>query len=107
MHELAPDPGLGHARLADLAGRDVGKVGVDDGEVGVEASPDATGHAVQAVHSGSARVNGLDSSAGSIAEGLDADFAIVDADLAHLPAAEICQAAVAQTWVRGEVVYQQ
>jgi len=57
--------------------------------------------------SGSARVNGLDGSAGSIAEGLDADFAIVNADLAHLPAAEICQVAVAQTWVRGEVVHQQ
>ena len=57
--------------------------------------------------SGSARVNGFDGSAGAIREGLDADFAIVNADLAHLPAEEICQAAVAQTWVRGEVVYQQ
>ena len=37
--------------------------------------------------------------------GLDADFAVVDADLAHLPAAEICQAAVRQTWVRGELAY--
>ena len=56
--------------------------------------------------SGSARVNGLDGSAGSIREGFDADFAIVNADLAHLPAAEICQVAVTQTWVRGEVVHQ-
>ena len=57
--------------------------------------------------SGSARVNGLDGSAGSIREGFDADFAIVNADLAHLPAAEICQAAVVQTWIRGELAYQQ
>jgi predicted amidohydrolase YtcJ len=57
--------------------------------------------------SGSAQVNGLDGSAGSIREGLDADFAIVNADLAHLPAAEICQAAVVQTWIRGELVHQQ
>ena len=57
--------------------------------------------------SGSARVNGLDGSAGSIREGFDADFAIVNADLAHLPAAEICQAAVVQTWIRGELVHQQ
>ena len=57
--------------------------------------------------SGSARVNGLDGSAGSITEGLDGDFAIVNADLAHLPAAEICQAAVVQTWIRGELVHQQ
>jgi predicted amidohydrolase YtcJ len=57
--------------------------------------------------SGSARVNGLEESAGAIREGLDADFAIVNADLAHLPAEEICQVAVTQTWVRGEVVHQQ
>ena len=57
--------------------------------------------------SGSAQVNGLDGSAGSIRDGLDADFAIVNADLAHLPAAEICQAAVVQTWIRGELVHQQ
>jgi predicted amidohydrolase YtcJ len=36
-----------------------------------------------------------------------ADFAIVNADLAHLPAQEICQARVTQTWIRGQVVYQQ
>jgi predicted amidohydrolase YtcJ len=57
--------------------------------------------------SGSARVNGFDGSAGAIREGLDADFAIVNADLAHLPAEEICQVTVTQTWVRGEVVHQQ
>jgi len=56
--------------------------------------------------SGSARVNGLDSVAGSIADGLDADFAVVDADLAHLPAGEICHAAVVATWIRGQVAYQ-
>jgi hypothetical protein len=57
--------------------------------------------------SGSARVNGLDAVTGSIRAGFDADFAIVNADLAHLPAQEICQAMVTQTWIRGQVVYQQ
>jgi len=52
-------------------------------------------------------VNGLDAVTGSIREGFDADFAIVNADLAHLPAHEICQAMVTQTWIRGQVVYQQ
>jgi predicted amidohydrolase YtcJ len=56
--------------------------------------------------SGSARVNGLEQVTGAIKEGLDADFAIVDADLAHGGRGEICQASVAQTWVRGEVAYQ-
>jgi predicted amidohydrolase YtcJ len=55
--------------------------------------------------SGSARVNGLEDVTGAIAPGLDADFAIVDADVAHAPG-EICQASVVQTWVRGEVAYQ-
>jgi len=44
---------------------------------------------------------------GSIREGLDADFAIVDADLAHLAAEEICQAGVVQTWIQGRIVYEQ
>jgi predicted amidohydrolase YtcJ len=57
--------------------------------------------------SGRARVNGLDGVTGSIREGLDADFAIVVADLAHLPAKEICQAAVVQTWIQGRIVYEQ
>ena len=57
--------------------------------------------------SGSARVNGLDGVTGAIRPGLDADLAIVDADLARGPAGEICQASVLQTWVRGEVAYQQ
>jgi predicted amidohydrolase YtcJ len=56
--------------------------------------------------SGSASVNGLDGVTGAIRPGLDADFAVVDADLAGGPAAEICQASVLQTWVRGEVAYQ-
>jgi predicted amidohydrolase YtcJ len=55
--------------------------------------------------SGSARVNGLDGVTGSIQEGLDADFAVVDADLAHIADHEIGDAAVVQTWARGEVVY--
>jgi predicted amidohydrolase YtcJ len=55
---------------------------------------------------GSARVNGLADVTGSVRAGLDADFAVVDADLSHLPAAEIGTAAVTTTWVRGEAVYQ-
>jgi predicted amidohydrolase YtcJ len=56
--------------------------------------------------SGSARVNGLEQVTGAIKEGLDADFAIVDADLAHGGPGEICRASVVRTWVRGEVAYQ-
>jgi predicted amidohydrolase YtcJ len=56
--------------------------------------------------SGSASVNGLEGVTGSIRPGLDADLAVVDADLSRLPAAEICRASVVQTWVRGEVAYQ-
>ena len=55
--------------------------------------------------SGSARVNGLEDQVGSVRPGLDADFAIVDADLAHLPAGEIWQAGVTTTWIRGDVAY--
>jgi predicted amidohydrolase YtcJ len=57
--------------------------------------------------SGSARVNGLDAVTGSIREGLDADFAVIDADLSHIGDHEICRAAVTATWVRGQLVYQQ
>jgi predicted amidohydrolase YtcJ len=55
--------------------------------------------------SGSAWVNGLETVTGAIREGLDADFAVVDADLRRLPAREIWAASVVQTWVRGELVY--
>jgi predicted amidohydrolase YtcJ len=63
--------------------------------------------ALAAYTSGSARVNGMSDVTGAIRGGLDADFAVVDADLAHLPAAEICQASVRQTWVHGDLAYQQ
>jgi len=62
--------------------------------------------ALAAYTSGSARVNGLEATVGGIKPGLDADFAIVDADLAAISNAEICQASVRQTWVRGQVVFQ-
>ncbi len=52
-------------------------------------------------------MNGLDAVTGSIRPGLDADFAVVDADLSHLPGHEIGQAAVTAAWVRGQVAYQQ
>ena len=79
---------------------------------GTGADPFLPGQALElatilaAYTSGSARVNGVEAQAGAIAEGMDADFAVVDADLAHLPPAEICQASVTQTWVRGELAYQ-
>jgi predicted amidohydrolase YtcJ len=57
--------------------------------------------------SGSARINGVEASAGAVTPGLDADFAIVDADLRHISGREIGAAAVTQTWIRGELVYQQ
>jgi len=57
--------------------------------------------------SGSARANGLEAVAGSIRRGMDADFAIVDADLSRIGDHEISSAAVAATWVRGQLTYQQ
>ena len=57
--------------------------------------------ALAAYTSGSARTNGLESVTGSIRAGLDADFAILDADLAAIKPDEICQASVRQTWLRG------
>jgi predicted amidohydrolase YtcJ len=56
--------------------------------------------------SGSAWVNGLEHRVGAIRPGLDADFAITDADLAGVDAGEICEAVVTQTWIRGELTYQ-
>jgi predicted amidohydrolase YtcJ len=56
--------------------------------------------------SGSARINGLDAVTGSIREGMDADFAVIDADLSHIGDHEISRAAVTATWVRGQLVYQ-
>jgi predicted amidohydrolase YtcJ len=56
--------------------------------------------------SGSAWVNGLEDRVGEIRPGLDADLVATDADLATLPPGEICQAAVTQTWVRGQLAYQ-
>jgi predicted amidohydrolase YtcJ len=55
--------------------------------------------------SGSARVNGLESVTGAVRPGLDADFALVDADLSVIPDDEIGEAAVQQTWIRGQLVY--
>ena len=57
--------------------------------------------------SGSARINGVEASAGAIQLGLDADFAVVDADLRDIGSHEIGQASVTQTWIRGELAYQQ
>jgi predicted amidohydrolase YtcJ len=64
------------------------------------------GSILAAYTSGSAWVNGLEDAAGAIRQGLDADFAVVDADLHHLAPGEIAAASVVQTWIRGEAVYQ-
>ena len=55
---------------------------------------------------GSARINGLEPTAGAVRAGLDADFAMVDADLSRIDSHEIGQAAVTQTWIRGELAWQ-
>ena len=57
--------------------------------------------------SGSARTNGVEAVAGSVREGMDADFAIVNADLSRIGDHEISGAAIAGTWVRGQLAYQQ
>jgi predicted amidohydrolase YtcJ len=57
--------------------------------------------------SGSATTNGVEAMAGSVREGMDADFAIVNADLSHIGDHEISGAAVTATWVRGQLAYQQ
>jgi predicted amidohydrolase YtcJ len=62
--------------------------------------------ALAAYTSGSARVNGVESAAGAIRTGFDADFAVVDADLSVLPPGEICRASVRQTWAGGQLVYE-
>jgi predicted amidohydrolase YtcJ len=41
---------------------------------------------------------------GTIAPGMDADLAIVDADLASIDAPDICTTRVRETWVRGKLV---
>jgi len=53
--------------------------------------------------SGSARINGLESVTGAVRPGLDADFAVIDADLRHIASHEIGSAAVVATWIRGEL----
>jgi predicted amidohydrolase YtcJ len=54
--------------------------------------------------SGSARINGVEDRVGTIAPGMDADLAIVDADLASIDAPDICTTRVRETWVRGKLV---
>jgi predicted amidohydrolase YtcJ len=56
--------------------------------------------------SGSARVNGLEAVTGAVRPGLDADFAVVDADLSVIAAHEIGASAVRQTWIRGQLVHE-
>jgi len=56
--------------------------------------------------SGSAWVNGLESVSGAVRPGLDADFAIVDADLSAIADHEIGASSVTQTWIRGQLVHQ-
>ena len=70
-----------------------------------QAIPLAT--ALAAYTSGTATVNGVDGEAGRIRPGYHASFAVTDADLAAIGDHEICAAAVTQTWVRGELAYQE
>jgi len=57
--------------------------------------------------SGSARINGLHAVTGAVWPGMDADFAVVDADLARIASHEIGQATLRQTWIRGQLAYDQ
>ena len=61
--------------------------------------------ALAAYTSGTATVNGVDGEAGRIRPGYHASFAVTDADLANIGDHEICQTAVTQTWVRGDLAY--
>jgi len=55
--------------------------------------------------SGSAAVNGVGDRAGALRVGVDADLAVVDADLAHIAPTDICAVQVRQTWIRGRLVH--
>ena len=95
----SPDPLLGvHVAVNRSLPADAGGTGQDPFLPG-QAIDLAT--ALAAYTSGSARTNGLESVTGSIKAGLDADFAILDADLAAIEPHEICQASVRRTWLRG------
>jgi predicted amidohydrolase YtcJ len=95
----SPDPLLGvHVAVNRSLPADAGGTGQDPFLPG-QAIDLAT--ALAAYTSGSARTNGLESVTGSIRPGLDADFAVIDADLAAIDPHEICQASVRQTWLSG------
>jgi predicted amidohydrolase YtcJ len=95
----SPDPVLGvHVAVNRSLPARAGGTGQDPFLPG-QAIDLATGLA--AYTSGSAKTNGLESVTGSIRPGLDADFAVIDADLAAIRPEEICQASVRQTWLRG------
>ena len=96
----SPDPLLGvHVAVNRSLPADAGGTGQDPFLPG-QAIDLAT--ALAAYTSGSARTNGLESVTGSIKVGLDADFAVLDADLTAIEPHEICQASVRQTWLRGQ-----
>jgi predicted amidohydrolase YtcJ len=100
----SPDPLLGaHVAVNRSVPLSKGSTARDNPFLPEQAIDLAT--ALAAYTSGSARVNGLESTVGAIHPGYDADFAIVDADLATIASEEICQASVRQTWVRGQVAF--
>jgi predicted amidohydrolase YtcJ len=82
------------------------RVGGHGGEPFLPGQRLALESALAAYTSGSARVNGLEPAVGAIRPGLDADFAVVDADLSVLPPGEICAASVRQTWIGGQLAYE-
>jgi predicted amidohydrolase YtcJ len=101
----SPDPLLGaHVAVNRSLPAGAGGSGSDPFLPEQALSPEAI---FAAYTSGSARVNGLEDVTGSVRPGLDADFAIVNADLAAGLPGEICQASVVQTWIRGELRYKQ
>ena len=100
----SPDPLLGahvavNRALPAEAGRSAAEPFLPEQGIGREVI-------LGAYTSGSAWVNGLEDVTGAIRPGLDADFAITDADLAHCAPTDIGRARVMSTWVRGTAVYQ-
>ena len=99
----SPDPLLGiHVAVNRSLPSDVGGEG-NDPFLPDQAIDLAT--MLAAYTSGSAEVNGVADRAGTIRAGMDADFAVIDTDLRHLDATDICRSTVRQTWVRGDLVH--
>lgn len=75
---------------------------------GVDFGPDATITVPQALllYTGRARLLSPLEGVGMLAPGFDASFAVLDRDVFTVPEDEIAAVRVAETWVRGERVYE-